>query len=204
MFKLIGKIIILAVSVAIIALYTVPTYKKIQALNVDVKRYEQTLADSKELLDLRKKLSEKYGTITPEQLERINKLLPDNVDNIRLILEIDDVSKKYGMVIKNVKFDSANQKTDAKSSLADQSNAQALEQNKDYGKFTFEFSTAGNYANFVSFVSDIEKSLRIVDVSSIKFSTPDSVAAVAAGINPGKPKDINNYDYKINTYWLKN
>jgi hypothetical protein len=52
-------------------------------------------------------LTQKYSTIDPVNLDKLTKLLPDNVDNIRLILEIEKIASPYGMILKDVKYETA-------------------------------------------------------------------------------------------------
>ena len=54
--------------------------------------YNEALNNSKALEDKRDTLTAKYNTIDPNDLIKLQKLLPDNVDNIRLILEIGQIA----------------------------------------------------------------------------------------------------------------
>src|SRR3989344_4652577 len=47
---------------------------------------------------------------------------------------------------------------------------------KDYGVWDLEFSTTGTYNNFLNFIKDLESNLRIVDISSIQFSSDNTSA----------------------------
>lgn len=195
-------LILLAISVGLFFTYTQKTYGDIQALQVKESSYNDALTNANELETVRDQLLEKYNMFAPGTLDRLSKLLPDNVDNIKLILEINDVAVRYGMSLKNVKFDSAAASTSSAKQI-EQSNSKIAEKNKEYGIFDVEFSTEGTYPNFVAFIEDIEKSLRIVDVNSITFSSPENSGSFG-GATPSKPADLYKYDFKISTYWLKN
>lgn len=73
--------------------------------------YNEALNNSKALEAERDKLTQKYNSFDPENLSKLQKLLPDNVDNIRLILEIEKIASPYGMVLKNVKYDATDKNT---------------------------------------------------------------------------------------------
>lgn len=170
--------------------------------------YDEALANSKALENERDKLTKKYNSIEPENLEKIRKMLPDSVDNIRLILEIENIAKPYGMLLKDVKYDATKKeetKGDEKNNVVQAgSTASNSEQTakKDYGVWTLEFSTKGSYANFLNLLKDLENNLRVVDISSIQFS---STEASGIGIkDPLASSDSYKYSFKINTYWLKN
>lgn len=188
----------ISVSLGIFFAYTDPVYKDVKELRVQVSSYDEALDNSKKLEEAKNALNEQYNAFTDEELTRLRKLLPDNVDNIRLILEIESVAVRYGMTINNVEFDVATRDANGKQIEEDSKDLKAA--HKDYGIFDLSFSTEGTYPNFVAFLADIEKSLRIVDINQIDFTSPDN--------NPvqgfGKPKDIYKYDISLRTYWLKN
>jgi len=182
-------IILIAVAVAVFFMYTNPAYTKVQALQKEQASYNEALSNAKDLQGVRDKLSAKYNSFSPNDLDRLTKLLPNNVNNIGLILDIKGLADKYCLQIQNVKFQTAPDTAAAAAQVPQSSNGLAT-QTKDYGVFSFEFSTAGSYDSFVHFVSDMEKSLRIIDISSIDFASSDTSSNYT-------------YDFKINTYWLK-
>src|SRR3989338_2128197 len=161
---------------------------------------DPTFDNSKALEAERDKLTQKYNSFDPENLSRLQKLLPDSVDNIRLILEIEKIASPYGMVLKDVKYDATN-KDNVISQTAGAGRAIQIGEDfsrKDYGIWDLEFSTQGTYNNFINFVKDLENNLRVVDMSSIQFSSNANI-----GLNPQLPEPYK-YNFKIRTYWLKN
>lgn len=110
----------------------------------------------------------------------MEKLLPDNVDNVRLILEIDDTASKYGMNLRDVSVSGGTE-------TAGKNIVEATA--KDFYTITLSFSVSSNYANFVKFIEDLERKLRIVDVSRIAFKASDS--------------DFNEYRVSVETYWVE-
>ena len=180
-------------------MFTNPLYKDISTIKAEVISYNEALDNSKTLEAERDKLTQKYNAFDPENLTKLEKLLPDNVDNIRLILEIEKIASPYGMVLKDVKYDTLS-KTDASSTgtqgtIKGSANDQSL--HKDYGTWDLEFSTQGTYNNFVNFTKDLESNLRIVDISSIQFAS-------GSGVGTSSSSEVYKYIIKIKTYWLKN
>jgi hypothetical protein len=155
-------------------------------------------------------LTKKYNAINTEDLSRLQKFLPDNVDNIRLVLEIEKIASPYGMSLKDVKYDAtvvpekkaavpSTTKTTEGEAAPVLNGAAAAEKAKEYGEWVLQFSTEGTYGNFINFTKDLESNLRIVDVSSITFSSDGAVV-----LGKQKPSDTYKYEFKIKTYWLKN
>ncbi len=191
-------------------MFTNPIVSSISKINTEISSYNEALNNAKSLEEERDKLTKKYNAIDPDSLDKLQKLLPDNVDNIRLVLEIEKLAIPYGMRLKDVKYDSTQSNNSTSTStpptsttgssssdvISDKSTARG--DNKQYGTWNLEFSTEGSYSNFISFVKDIESNLRIVDISSIAFSSDTDT------LGKTKTPDSYKYDFKIKTYWLKN
>jgi len=200
-------IILIGISITVFFMFTSPIYNStdplspgIITLNEKLASYNQALDNSKALEEERDILTTKDNAIDPENKRKLEKLLPENIDNIRLILEIGDIAFPYGMVLKDVKYNTA---IDTKSDSASKTavvlgGGTSQVSNKDYGVWDLGFSTVGTYNNFLNFTRDLEKNLRIVDISSVEFSSINT----ASGSSSTTPS--YKYDFKIKTYWLKN
>jgi len=204
MYRFILPTILVGVSVAGFLMFTKPLYDEtFTTMKSEIASYDQALSNSKALENERDKLTTKYNSIDLNNLSRLQKFLPDSVDNIRLILEIEKIALPYGMILKDVKYD-ATQKPNSSTgtqTATTVANPLTKEDNKGYGEWNLEFSTEGSYSNFISFIGDLENNLRIVDISSISFSSnTDS----GIGVAKKQPADYYKYDFKIKTYWLKN
>ncbi|MCE9585477.1 type 4a pilus biogenesis protein PilO [Candidatus Nomurabacteria bacterium] len=195
MFRFITPIILIGVSVGGFFMFTDPLFKEVSSLKKNVVAYDEALSNSKVLESERDKLTQKYNEITPDTLDKLQKFLPDNVDNIRLILEIEKIASPYGMVLKDVKYDT----TGADATAVSIKGGVNTQSNKEYGVWNLEFSTQGTYSNFLNFIKDLENNLRIVDISSVQF-TSDS----GNGLNSNQSSSSYKYGFKIKTYWLKN
>ncbi len=195
MIRFIGPFILIGIAVTGFFMITNPLYKDVLQLREQMASYNEALDNSKVLENERDKLTKKYNAIDPGDLVKLQKLLPDNVDNIRLILEIEKIASPYGMILKDVKYDIIS-KSEAKNAGVIQP-SEAQSQTKDYGTWSLEFSIQGSYNSFLNFLKDLENNLRIVDVSSIAFSS------VSTGANLPL-SDSYNYAFKIKTYWLRN
>ncbi len=195
MLRLIAPFILIGGAIVGFFALVSPMYDEITALKAQVAAYNQALDNSKALENERDKLVKKYNSIDPANLEKLEKLLPDSVDNIRLILEIEKIASPYGMVLKEVKYDSV-AKDPVDSNVVQAGNSSVNLNSKEYGLWNLSFSTEGNYANFLNFIRDLESNLRIVDIASIQFSSVDNTLLGKA--------DTYKYSFKIKTYWLKN
>lgn len=197
MARFIFPIIFLGISISIFFVFTSPFYQDISKSRKEISSYDEALNNSIALRKERDKLTAKYNSINKEDLLKIKKLLPDNIDNIRLILEIEKIASPYGMVLKDVKYNSKKKTTDEEDQIVDGAQMDILA-NEDYGVWDLEFSTNGTYSNFLNFTRDLEMNLRIVDIASIQFSSNVS------GDPSSSSSESYKYDFKIKTYYLKN
>jgi Tfp pilus assembly protein PilO len=200
MFRFLSPIILIGIAVAGFFLFSNPYYKEVNALKTQVDSYNEALDNSKSLEAERDKLTQKYNSIEKNNLIKLERMLPDSVDNIRLILEIEKLAIPYGMVLKDVKYDTkSKEEVDTTLAVKNTKNSTAIEDNKEYGSWDLEFSTQGSYFDFLNFVKDIEQNLRIVDITSIQFASK-----IGTGLATSQPTNNYKYTFKIKTYWLKN
>ncbi len=203
MMRFIMPVILIGIGVAVFFVFSNPLYNEIGELRVQAASYNEALSNSKTLENERDKLTVKYNSINPDNLIKLQKLLPENIDNIRLILEIEQIATPYGMVLKDIKYGATNALDSTASPFeVVQGGGVSPAASKDYGVWDLEFSTVGTYNNFLNFTKDLEKNLRIVDISSIQFSSN-----LSGGFNSAlNPSFAESYKYylKIKTYWLKN
>lgn len=176
---------LIVAAIMVFYFFSDPTYQEVKTLITEKQSYSDALDNSKKLQSVRDELLAKYNSFPANSLERLEKMVPNNVDNVRLVLEIDRIASNYGMSIKNIKLGTSNTtKKDA--------NVKDIigKDEKPYGTVSLEFSLEGPFQNFASFVGDLEKSLRIVDITGISFSTSDD-------------KGTSQYNVRLNTYWLR-
>ncbi len=174
-----------------------PMRAEVAQLGSDVLIYNTALDNSTELQKTRDQLVDVYKNIKQEDKDRLAHFLPNTVNNIRFILEIEQIANLHSMPIENIKFQAQESIPEAPKGA----NGTVITSNNPaialpYGIFPVEFTTTGSYEAFGQFLQDIEHNLRLVNVKSISFTTPTQQQAIA---------DPNTYTYllKVETYWLK-
>jgi hypothetical protein len=195
-------IIFICVSIAGMFLYVKPLYTETTVLRADLASYNTALANSKNLQKTRDNLIASYKAITPVDKDRINRFLPNTVNNIQLILEIQQIASKYGLSIQNISFkppvnDDDQAPVDPKATTK---TAKTVKQKEVvlFGTFDLEFKTRADYATFQLFVADLEQNLRLIDIVNIDFVVP-TYSKQMVDVDP----NIYDFSLKIKTYWLK-
>lgn len=186
--NLITPIILVIISLAAFFGYVDPNYRgenldngkrSIQSLQAESNEYRTALSNSNKIRAQRDLLVKKRGEINPTDLTRLEQLLPDNVDNIKLVIDMNQIAANHRLTLKNLKLDTGVS-----------GNADRLgEDNNKYGTVGLSFSVTASYDNFQNFLTDIEKSVRLVDVTELSVTG----------------NDTNLYEFSIGlkTYWLK-
>src|SRR3989344_8513442 len=117
MVKLILSAIGLGVASAIFFLYTQPAYDTVQGLSTQIDQYNQALDKAAQLQQLKQTLLSRYNSFNPADLDRLQKALPDHVDNVRLVLDLDSLAGMHGMALQNVVISNPSSETGDSSSI---------------------------------------------------------------------------------------
>lgn len=176
--------LLILIAIILFFMFTDPTYKQVMDLRAQQREYNDVLTKSRDLLAKRKTLQDKYNSFSTADVDRLRKLLPDGVDNVKLIIDIDEIAKRYGLTIRSVRLDDSKVKSGSKDSIATITAGEAK-----YGAIPMGFSVNADYNTFIKFLQDLEGSLRLVDVVNI------SLKPSATG--------LYSFDVSLKTYWLK-
>lgn len=193
-------LIIIGASVATFFMVIKPRYDTLQTVKNDVTNYDSSLETAEKLKISREELIAKYNSIPKTDLDGIKTLLPDSVDNIRLIIQLDSLATKNGLsTLRSVDYRSdASGATGSGESTTTTEMQGVSSSGKSYGEFVVSFQTSGQYKNFLAFLSDLEQNLRLVDVTAIDFTAAptDESSGTQASTNM-------SYKVTLKTYWLK-
>ncbi len=146
----------------------------------------QALERAEALTALEVQLAERFGDLTPADLAKLDGFLPDSLDPIEVVVDLATIAKQNGLSVKNIKVETP--------ATARQTNTQVSTSTivlGGLGTESFSATVSGNYTQFQRFISDLAKSLRVIDLTALNFSAVDD-------------KDTYQYTINFKTYWLKN
>jgi Tfp pilus assembly protein PilO len=193
MMRTIMAVIGVVLAAAIFYFYTDPTYAQIQTDQAQIAQYNEALNKAAQLESLKQSLLTKYNSFDPTDIARLQTMLPDQVNDIALILDFDTLAGQYGMSLQNVDVssdDDSTTQTDGVTSGA------VGDTNLPYNTLTMKFAVTGSYATFLQFLTALQSSLAIVDIQSLTVSqNPQD-----AGVNGGP---VYTFNVTLQTYWLK-
>ncbi len=182
-------LILIVLAAGIYFTFTTKKIEEAKAIKTVNETYQTALDNSAKLLKEIEKVSSDYNSISSQDREKLDKLLPGHVDNVRLIIDLkDDIAFRHGLTLEDISTSAF----DAKAESSSSSRGGTAEKNEDgeLGVMTISFNVTTSYNTFLNFLNDLESSLRILDISHL------TITANEGG---------GQYDFglEIKTYWLK-
>ncbi|MEX0919313.1 MAG: hypothetical protein WDZ64_01005 [Parcubacteria group bacterium] len=171
-------IFLILLSIGIFYTFTKAEYDEVKSLQALSGEYNDLLDNASEILEIRGQLISNYQAIPTENREALSNALPDNTEVVRMALNLDGLSALYGVTLRSVQSVSS-----GSAGLINLPSSSPVE------KTSVAISFNANYLGFVSFLRDLERSLRIIDTRSLSF----------------RVNDVGIYEYRLtfDTYWLK-
>ena len=104
-----------------------------------------------------------YNGISQDNVDRINKMVPSSAESMKLVVQIDEMMRKNGLILASI---------DSKDVVDKKSASKRPKKNGGRTAETVSLSMKahGSYESFRSFIKELEKSLRLIDVISVKIS----------------------------------
>jgi Tfp pilus assembly protein PilO len=180
--KFITFLVLIGISGAAVFFYVHPQYEHVKVLRAEADEYAVAVEKARAAEQTRDRLVARLNSFSKSELEKLDKIAPTDVDSIRLLLDINELAKKYNTSISGIKVQ--RETTPATSGIANRGAKEG------YEALVITFNVSATYPTFIQFLKDMEKSLRIIDVTSIKFRPTEGAGA---------------YEYEISfkTYYLK-
>lgn len=196
MIKNIIAAIVIGLSISAFFIVVKPLFASIQAKQFDLNQLTELVRVRQDLAVVQKDLETRYRSISPADIKRLNTLLPGEVDNVRLILELERLLENSGMQLKAIS-------TATKPFSGSEGGDTALQ------TVSVSLQASGQYADFIDFLSRVESGLRLIDVMNVSFNSVTALENVSveqgkkkSGNNINIPSDYYEYSFTLQTYWL--
>ncbi len=189
MFKALIPVIGIIVAVGLFFTYIQPTFKDIRAIQDETTEYAQAITKAAELQQRIDELKQKQSSISLSNLERLEALLPERIDEVAVLIDIDTLATLHNLTLGDIevndqktdggaKTDSQGKPIQSRGPLNDGSlNTQTGEpMSGSYATLDLSFSVSGTYDDFRKFLQDIERSLVLMEVTKITFVRPEEGA----------------------------
>jgi len=155
--KVITTFVILVAAVLVGFFLVFPQVRKAQSARDEFAKKKLTTEKILESLATTKLAISKFKNIDSAQKERVGDALPKDTDLPNLLFLMNSIISSSGLIAENIMVDVAEPGTGQY--LAEQA--------------TINLTIRGSYESFKAFLGTIEKNLRIFDVETISFSSPE-------------------------------
>lgn len=171
------------------------------------KSYEKAIEDANKLIAKRDQVREIYNSLSAEDRARLQVMVPKNVDNIRLILDLNSIARQNGLILSGIKAGLVEGQDGQQPSVARlpsgetpfnplsapmpvSGNGQSYDlPNPVMGTIVVSFGVTASYEQFIGFLRDLEANLRIMDITHIQMTASD--------------KGAYEWSVELQTYWIK-
>jgi hypothetical protein len=185
MMRYLLPLLLVGASIGLFVFYTDPTYQTAQGLQTQNAAYDDALSKSAQLHAARDTLLAKRNSFSNDDINKLQLVLPDNVDTIRLIIDINSIAARHNLSLSNVQLG-----TISGAGSSGQAAAGAVGSGGGpVGSVEVGFAVTTDYPTFLAFLQDLEQSERLIDVDSLTFTAPTSGT-------------LTTYTLSIRTYWL--
>lgn len=177
------------IAMGIVFAYVGPTWSgPIAETKAAIKADEDALHSSTSYIEQLDQLSKQQSAINQDGLKRLSLFLPDSVDNVRLILDLNTLAARSGVSLSNIDVSANRQKDTSGSANVATSGSVPAPDSEIVDSADLSLTAVGTYSAFKIFLSGLEKSARLLDVRNLAVSGSDT--------------GVYTYQMMIRFYWL--
>ena len=159
MARAIFSIVLILAAVGVSIVWTRPLWQEARLTAADKAEFQSTLLRFQELRKTRDELLNKYNSLSKDDLLRLESLMPSRPDSGFLLTTLEALSKKNGVLLKRIDIREQAEKAAALNQAA-----------LPFELLPFEITISGSYESFRSFLGDLERSRRLVEVKEVSFT----------------------------------
>lgn len=196
--------------------YVAPLYGEVNAQRSDLQLLDKSVKDTEKIKDVISQTAKTMRSIDPLMIKRLEVFLPESIDSVRFVNNIQGVGVKNGLAISNIKIDDKHKDVkvgnagasavSGESAMLSQGvlKAPSSEKEEKYVTTKIAFDVIASYEGFRLLVDDLEKSLGLINIKSLSFQEYNNSSASASKLSRGSaPTPLYAFKVEIETYSLK-
>lgn len=160
-------------------MYISPTISEIKGLAAEKAEYDSVLLKAGDISAKTGTILEEYNSIPEEDIAKLNKIITNTYDSVAFANDLNNLATDFGLSVVGIK-DSIPNASNRADAVVDSSNPTPFKTN------IVNLSLTGDYDKFVSFLTNLESSLRLIDVKSLSVNS----------LKTDESK-IDSYDFKL-------
>jgi hypothetical protein len=149
--------------------FITPLWDEVSVRLNDKKQIQSAQTSVDNFIQRRNELVKVVETISQEDINRLSRLLPESVNTLTTIVDIENLARNNGFILKG-------------EVAVDDEKAVALPTNPDgsippsapYQTTTFKVNLVGPYSALKPFLEELATSLTLFDISGLSFNTSDT------------------------------
>lgn len=222
MFKPILSLIVFLFSLGFAFFYVKPEYYRAQEKQAELKVLFDTLENTERIKTLIEQTEDRLSKVDPVELARFDIFLPQTIDDIRFANNLQNIGAAQGLILSDIKVSGQEKDPQAKKVKTgkdvnnisrtlsidrpvkeEESNTQTENgAEKKYATTKASFSVVATYSGFLLFLDDLEKSLGLINVTSLSFQELGSGEIVEKTTTNGIPL-LYQFMVEVESYSLK-
>jgi Tfp pilus assembly protein PilO len=180
------SLVVVGICIGMYFVYISPAVSEVKSLSLKKASYDNVLLKSKEVVAKRDEIFVEYNNIPKDSIDKLNKIVPETFNSVLFANDINAMASSNGLAVKDFKVNP--QRTEDRDTMTNQ---QAV---NPYITTVVTFRLVGQYSQFIKFLTDIESSLRLLDVVNLSVKTLGGQKST---------DDSLEYLLEINTYSLR-
>jgi hypothetical protein len=174
----------LILAIGIFFVYVSPTWNgSVAEAKASIAADNDALKAINDFKDKENKLQEEQNAIDQGSLDRLTTFLPNSVDNVGLILDLNALAARSGLSLGNIDV-----VTEGGAAGGAPGTDVATSDQGAVGSVDMTFSAIGTFGALQSFLAGMEKSLRLLDVRDLTVKGTDT--------------GVYSYNVTLHLYWL--
>lgn len=155
-------VIFILVSAAVFFSAILPTWQKVSNLRAEIAGLVRLNDELQEIASARDELTAQYNAITQADLNKLSAMIPSGLGSAQLIRDMEALASRHGIFLRNIEFVSQEKQPTTQIQLLARRQVIPVD---------LSFKMFGSYEALRSFVRDLEKMTRVVDINDVSFGT---------------------------------
>jgi len=164
------------------------TGQGLKDLLAEKSKLNEALGNAQKLRQKIADLEQAEKNIPEVDRNRLDSFIPDRIDTVNFVYDINNIAARHGMILKAVKIKNREERSAEGLSSRELAVTEAAGANT-VAEMGMSFQVTGDYDSLMGFLEDLSLSLRVADVTSLSFTTSEDGS--------------NQYDIELKTYWVK-
>ncbi len=195
--------ILIIVGIGIYFTITSPMIDDAKLVKVKNDQLTSAVNNAEEIIKSRNDITRKYNSISEKDRAKLDKMIPSAVDNIRLVIDLNNLALKNHFSLSDVKAFVPSGPGSVLGAQGDKKGASTAVTPTSAGplgtgphlsepildRVNVSFRATATYQQFMDFMKDMEANLRLMELTKLSIRATDGA----------------NYDYEVafDTFWLR-